>query len=173
MALMRAATEDDFATSEGLAKKIVAFLESIGLRMEFAAVEAESFLPGIELVSGGLRIDFDHLLYPGDLLHEAGHLAVMEPARRNSAHPVPKDAGEEMAAIAWSYAAALHLGVAAEVVFHPDGYKGGAAALCSNFRAGRYIGVPMLQWMGLTTEARPDSGAQQPAYPQMKVWLRR
>jgi hypothetical protein len=34
--------------------------------------------------------------------------------------------GEEMAAIAWSYAACVHLGLEPTVVFHSDGYKGGS-----------------------------------------------
>ena len=37
-----------------------------------------------------------------------------------------EDAGEEMGAIAWSYAAALHIGLDPRVVFHEDGYKGAA-----------------------------------------------
>jgi hypothetical protein len=59
-----------------------------------------------------------------------------------------------MAAIAWSYAAARRLGVAPDIVFHPQGYKGGAAALVENFTAGRYIGVPLLQWWGMALEPR-------------------
>ena len=42
------------------------------------------------------------------------------------------DGGIEMTAIAWPYAAAVHLGIEIEVLFHPDGYKGGAEWLAGN-----------------------------------------
>jgi hypothetical protein len=67
---------------------------------------------------GGLIYDPGKLRYPGDLLHEAGHLAVMSPERRLRAQPyVGKYAAEEMMAIAWSYAAAVHLGLDPSIVF--------------------------------------------------------
>lgn len=163
----------DAELSGALVVKIVSFLNSIGLRTSFAPVPVQSFLPGVELIANGLRIDLDQLSHPGDLLHEAGHLAVMDPHRRSSHTPVPtSDGGEEMAAIAWSYAAAVHLGIPAEVVFHEEGYKGAGKALCSNFAKGRSAGVPLLQWMGMTLEpglALSDSDA---AFPRMKCWLR-
>jgi hypothetical protein len=77
-----------------------------------------------------------------------------------------------MAAIAWSYAAALHLGIDPAVVFHDAGYRGGASAILENFTAGRYVGVPLLQWWGM---AEGDGDARrrgsQP-FPRMQRWLR-
>jgi hypothetical protein len=107
------------------------------------------------------------------LLHEAGHLAVMEPERRRRCHMnVGNRAAEEMMAIAWSFAACTHLGIHPRVVFHPEGYKGGSDALIENFTAGRYFGVPMLQWVGMTLdEARAAELGLQP-YPHMLKWLR-
>jgi hypothetical protein len=77
-----------------------------------------------------------------------------------------------MAAIAWSYAAARRLDLDLAILFHPDGYKGGAASLAENFAAGRYIGVPMLQWFGMTLEPRQarEQGAE--PYPHMLRWMR-
>ncbi len=59
------------------------------------------------------------------------------------------DSGEMMA-IAWSYAAAVRLDVDPATVFHSGGYRGWAGSIIDNFSAGRYFGVPMLQWIGLT-----------------------
>ena len=71
---------------------------------------------------------------------------------------------------AWSYAAAMHLGLAPSVLFHEAGYKGGAANLIENFAAGRYIGLPILVWRGLTDA--PDSRTvTATTYPGMKRWL--
>jgi hypothetical protein len=145
------------------ANRIAGFLIGIGLPVHAGAVPDRTFLPGIHVANGVLIVDEARLTYPGDLLHEAGHLAVTPAARRNSVDgDAGEDGGEEMAAIAWSYAAALHLGLAPEVVFHAAGYRGGSGSMIENFSAGRYIGVPFLKWIGLTGDD----------YPAMTRWLR-
>lgn len=146
-----------------LTNQIAAFLNEIGLPIQSGAVPEQTFLPGIHVEHGVLLVDESRLLYPGDLLHEAGHLAVTASALRSSLSGNTGDgAGEEMAAIAWSYAAALHLKLDLTVVFHPDGYKGGSQSIITNFSQGRYVGVPLLVWMELTDKR----------YPAMMRWLR-
>lgn len=148
--------------------RIYAFLREIGLSVEFAPVPS-GFLPGIQMVSCGLRVDLETLLYPGDLLHEAGHLAVMTPDRRLAEFPSSSDPAEEMSAIAWSYAAALHIAIPPEAVLHPDGYRGQASSLLQQFRTGNCVGLPMLWWLGLTTK---PSGGTPSIFPKMLHWLR-
>ncbi len=150
-------------------ERIFSFLRGIGLSVRIAPVPSTSFLPGIQMVSGGLRVDPGALRYPGDLLHEAGHLAVMTPERRAEEFPGSTDPAEEMAAIAWSYAAALHIGIPPEVVFHPDGYRGQAASLLERYRSGDCVGLPILWWVGMTTQPLPGSPS---IYPRMLRWLR-
>ena len=82
------------------------------------------------------------------------------------------DGGLEMAAIAWSYAAAVHLNLDPAVVFHEEGYRGGAQTILENFQAGRYIGVPLLQYMGLTADAKRAQAINVEPYPHMLRWLR-
>ena len=82
------------------------------------------------------------------------------------------DGGEEMASIAWSYAAAIHLGIEPAVVFHPDGYRGGSAAILDNFTHGRYFGVPLLQWFGMTFEPNQAETGGGEAFPAMRRWIR-
>jgi hypothetical protein len=54
-----------------------------------------------------LCYDPAQLQHPGDLLHEAGHLAVKSPSdRRLAGVNLGSDPAEEMMAIGWSYAAA-------------------------------------------------------------------
>lgn len=55
----------------------------------------------------------------------------------------------EMAVIAWSVAAALHLSISLTEVFHPEGYKGEWKWLMEQYESKNYIGLPLLQWMGL------------------------
>jgi GNAT superfamily N-acetyltransferase len=149
--------------------RVVTFLKEIGLAIEFGAITSGDFLPGIQTIPNGLRIDVDALLYPGDLLHEAGHLAVRMPRQRAMEPLTNSDAAEEMGALAWSYAAALHLGISAEVVFHEHGYRGQASQLLHDYAHGRAVGLPYLWWIGMTTQPR----AGQPSiYPRMLRWLR-
>lgn len=157
------------ADSKEITVPMVEFLNEIGIETRAGEVPDDTFVPGIEVRNGTLIYDEAKLKYPGDLLHEAGHLAVMTPGERAAANAtVDTGPGEEMAAIAWSYAAALHINIDPAVVFHPDGYKGESRMILENFGAGRYFGVPFLQWIGLTIEKH---GLDE-CYPQMARWLR-
>src|SRR5258708_1523489 len=60
---------------------VLDFLRGIGLAVSIGEIEGPTVLPGIRVVAGGLVVDPARLKHPGDLLHEAGHLAVM-PAER-------------------------------------------------------------------------------------------
>lgn len=152
---------------------ITEFLVDIGLQVRASAIHEHTFLPGIHVKDGVMNIDEGRLLYPGDLLHEAGHLAMLLPSERPQAGgKMGHDGGAEMAALAWSYAAALHLGLTPEVVFHEAGYRGESQALRENFAAGRYVGVPMLEWAGLTATGKHAEALGVQPYPAMRRWLR-
>lgn len=153
------------------ALQIGTFLEGIGIALEAAPVEA-SQLPGMTVYHGRVRIDPQTLAYPGDLLHEAGHLAVCDPASRDSIERIEPDPGDEMAAIAWSVAAARACDIGLDVLFFDDGYLGAAAAFRENFAAGRTLGVPMLAWFGMTAEPHREVESSMPAFPVMTRWLR-
>jgi len=156
-----------------LAIAIVAFLESIGLPVRVARISGRTFLPGITVQSGTLLVDEQQLLYPGDLLHEAGHLALLPPhARKEAGGEMEDELGLEIAAMAWSYAAALHVGIAPSILFHPDGYRGSSDSFVENFRAGRDVGVPLLEWAVLTAGKKTAKKLGIPAYPSMLRWLR-
>lgn len=154
------------------------FINEVGIPCRQGPVPADSFLPGILISAGTVIFDTTQTLYPGDLLHEAGHLAVLTPNDRARADGGENISGDlaapaaEMAAIAWSWAAKEHLGLPASVLFHQAGYKGGAQSLIDNFSAGKYLGVPILAWLGITREPRRDVSSGGPIYPQMEHWLR-
>ena len=159
-----------------LLNKCVRFLNSIGIPVSFRKIDSGSFLPGLLIEQGSIVIDKDALLYPGDILHEAGHIAVVPADRRllldQQAIIESKERDtEEMMAIAWSYAACIHLEVDPHIVFHEEGYKGGGKSIVENFRAGHFFGTPMLQWCKMTIEPKHAQPGE-PAYPQMLKWLR-
>lgn len=150
--------------------RIVTFVRNIGIPIRFDSVAVDSFLPAVTVANGGVVIDRERLAWPGDILHEAGHLAVMEPAARGG--DVPDDDALERAAMAWSYAAAVAIGIDPGIVFHGGGYKGGGAALAQNYALGLYIGLPELIAAGMAhgpLAAVPDG---LPVYPAMLRWLR-
>ena len=153
--------------------RIAGFLNDIGLRVVAGEVPDDTFLPGILVNGASLVVDEAKLKYPGDLLHEAGHLAVVTPEQRKALYnDVSKNAGEELAALAWSWAALQHLQLPPEEVFHPHGYKGESAWLIEVFSSGADIGVPLLQYMGMTTERKKGAGPDAVTFPNMSKWLR-
>jgi hypothetical protein len=77
-----------------------------------------------------------------------------------------------MMAIAWSWAAALHLKFDPAIVFHKAGYGGGGAWIVENFAAGHYFGVPMLDYAGMTCDLGRAAREGLTPYPHMHRWLR-
>ena len=157
-------------TDAPLCETLLGFVRDIGVEIRPTRLET-GFLPGLDIAGGAVLVDRDRLLYPGDILHEAGHLAVTAPEERSASklEPTPAD---EMTAIAWSYAAALHLGIDPAHVFHAHGYKGGGPAILANFTAGHYFGVPLLALYGMTVEPGRADANGPPPYPHMLRWLR-
>ena len=150
------------------------FITEIGIETETGLLPTEPcFVPGLQIVQGRIHVEQALLKYPGDILHEAGHIAVVPAAERptlnGSAIAKRKDAAaEEMMAIAWSYAACIHLKIDPVFVFHNEGYHGGGTSIIENFSAGRYVGVPVLQWLGMTNAPGSSTGS----YPEMIKWMR-
>jgi hypothetical protein len=152
--------------------KIVEFLRSIGFAVRLDSRTDAPGLPGIWVDAGCMTVDAEQLVAAGDLLHEAGHLAVMSPARRRTARGrFDSSQAEEMMAIAWSHAAAIHLGLHPSVVFHEHGYGGGGDWLIDGFATGATIGVPGLCWLGLTSHDCGGGAIEGAVFPAMIAWL--
>ncbi len=153
---------------------ILAFLHDIGLEARPAELAEDTFLPGLTIDYGRILYDEARLTYVGDLLHEAAHIAVVPPDQRPALQGGLADTGGvEMAAIAWTYAAALYLKLDPAMVFDagPDGYQSGAAAIVSNFSQGHYFGVPILAWRGMAVDPQQAGPDDPPPYPAMQHWL--
>ncbi len=159
------------------AAKIIAFLREIGIRVTAGNVVDGAFLPGIEVIDGELVVDESKLLYPGDLLHEAGHLAVTPGELRSELHGKVEISNElpqvvELEAMLWSYAACLHLGLDPRVVFHEHGYHGQSEKLLRNFELGVFLGVHGLEAAGMTLSPSDASRLGIQPFPDMQKWLR-
>ncbi len=158
-------------------KACVDFLQHIGMTVNFGTIEGDSFLPGLSIDSGCIIIDQDKLIYPGDILHEAGHIAVVPSEERATLNAEsignrPNREAEEMMAIAWSYAACMHLEIDPYFALHEGGYKGGGNFIADNFKEKKYFGLPMLQWVGMTYDEKRAAELQAEAYPHMIKWMR-
>lgn len=155
-------------------EKIIQFIQEIGISVVETELPDDCFLPGLSLRKNAILMDSARLKYPGDLLHEAGHIAVTPEELRpligtDEMEPSWPSDGDEMAAILWSYAALKHLDLKPEVVFHPEGYKNQSEWLIAQFQTGNYIGLPLLEWMGFCTTSEKD---QTNPFPNMIKWLR-
>ncbi|HEX6127196.1 MAG TPA: hypothetical protein VFZ23_17625 [Pyrinomonadaceae bacterium] len=159
------------------ASKILRFLEEVRIRVSHGPVAADSFLPGIEIREGGLVIEDGKLKYTGDILHEAGHLAVAPAAIRptlNGEVIVPGSDPHliELIAMLWSYAACVHLEIDPSVVFHDAGYHGRAESLLRNFAMGVFLGIHELEAAGMTYSAADAHRLDLKPFPVMQKWLR-
>jgi hypothetical protein len=148
------------------------FLEEIGIVLREGEVPSDSFLPGVCIHSGSVVYDRNTLLYPGDILHEAGHIAVTDSSKRdnisgNVAEVNSGKSAEEQAVLLWTWAAINKIGIPPEVVFHPAGYKNESDSLIEDFESGEYEGLDLLVWMKMTRSSEERGG-----FPQMTNWLR-
>jgi len=157
--------------------KCITFLHTIGIKTIDRPLPPGSFLPGLSIEGGCIIIDKEALLYPGDILHEAGHIAVVPAGERSALNAGtiekrPQREAEEMMAIAWSYAACVHLAIDPYFVFHEHGYKQGGGYIADNFASKQYFGLPMLQWIGLCYDEKNAAEKGVEPYPAMIKWLR-
>lgn len=156
---------------------ILPFLAGIGLPAREAALGEDCFLPGVTVHRGELRYDPRRLAWPADLLHEAGHLAVTPAAQRASMDGTLgaeelEPHGGEAEAIAWSFAAAAHLGLPPDCLFHAGGYKGSAQGLIFTYMLGVYPGSFGLAQAGLAAIGAQAAELGVKPYPHMLRWLR-
>jgi len=160
-----------------LTVSIADFLKQIGIEVLPASIEEETFLPGIMVENGRLLVDEAKLEFPGDLLHEAGHLALAPSELRSSLSgevnlPQENMDAIEAQAMAWSYAASLHLKLEPKIVFHEGGYRGHSQSLLASFDLGVYIGASGLEKAGMTATGEAASAMGVAPYPHMLKWLR-
>jgi hypothetical protein len=172
-----------------------AFLETIGIQVRVVP-GATGFLPGLLIQGATISVDAATDSRVGDLLHEAGHIAVTPGRFREhicndvsslaelmsaylDEHPnafgYPEDPiaraimqSSEAEAIAWSYAAALESGVDPCLPFKV-GFDGNGMEVFERLSLGMHFGVNGLAAAGMT-DTPTRKGSKHP-YPAMKKWM--
>jgi hypothetical protein len=160
-----------------LTNRIVDFLTAIGIEVVPMRLDGECFLPGIRVESGRLYVDESKLIYPGDLLHEAGHLAVAPAEVRPTLSGEVIIPGADMNAVevqatAWAYAAVTHLNLDPGLLFHEGGYAGKSQGLLFTYGSGVYPGAHSLGEMGMTAAGNIARELGVAPYPNMLKWVR-
>lgn len=156
---------------------ILDFLESVGISVRMESVPSDSFLPGLAIIAGTLAVDTAELKWPGDLLHEAGHIAVLPSQLRHRANEDLSDLVEaefagELEAMAWAYAATVKLGLPLDVLIHEDGYNAKSQALRQMYSFGVYPGLSGLCQAGMAQAPGFTKNCGAVQYPRMLQWLR-
>lgn len=169
-------------------ERTLAFLRSISID---CAVDnrATGFLRGVRIVSGALQVSTTAALE--DVLHEAGHLAVLPAPFRHLANDDLEGVCKHMSdfldtdgcdidsplmramlqsgeaeATAWAWAAGMHLGLPAEIVISDTSYGGSGTNIRAGLALGRYLGVNGLWHSGMC--AAPNQPG--PHFPHLLQW---
>lgn len=174
--------------------RLVGFLREIGLPCTVVS-GATGFLRGVRIVDGGLHIDpAAHL---SNVIHEAGHLAVL-PARfrpqanddidaaikamflelkEEDADPCSAEVRAALQtgdseATAWAWAVGEHLGLLPEEVIRDVDYNGEGESIRVALAARAYLGINGLACAGFcVTHPRLEIACRRPAYPRLAMWL--
>lgn len=158
-------------------EKVINFLSEIGIEVELTEEQFSSFLPGVRIETGRLIVNNCELLCVGDVLHDAGHLACLPPSLKHKANDnIAESLGEqhsyEMAVILWTYAAAKFLNIPLKQIFLSDGYKSNSEWIIEQLENQEFMGLPLLQWLGLAaSNDEIAKGAAEP-FPAMHKWVR-
>lgn len=176
------------------AAQAIGFLSGIGLELvQVGSIEGESFLEDVRVVAGALH--YVAGAKACNLLHEAGHIAVV-PARfrhlmnddvelgtkemfkQMELEGVPPGSREweivlqasEVEATAWSWAAGKAAGIPDEMIIEDWCFNGEGPVTRSMLRARRHYGINGLAHAGFCRTSESD---RRPGlvYPHLNFWL--
>lgn len=173
-------------------RRTLAFLNGIGMACHLVP-EASGFVPGVRIVAGELFVDAT--APASNVLHEAGHLAVLPGRFRRLANDdidvvvatmlgsvdfSDPDIGEARAAMqssdveatAWAWAAGEAIGLNPGQIIRDVDYQGSGAEVRQQLRLRAYVGINGLSAAGFcVTRPALEKVYGRPAYPKLAMWL--
>ena len=182
---------------EKLRQKVVDFLNDIVLKVgkveSFKETAFKPFLKEILILQG--KIYFTENASISNLLHEAGHLAVLHPDYRKYVSGSVSKAlkkcyaeidttkpennkycyMEEVVAGAWAWAVGKHLDIPENLIIENQDYKGEGGNERAFFQAKGHFGITQMQYAGFSVSQerlkKLPQFADLPVYPKLKKWL--
>lgn len=169
------------------------FLNHIGLPTAIVdETPKSSFMPHLFIRHGTLEVTRDVLI--GDLLHDAGHLAVIPGRLRHLMHgnlyrsfeaifeqiaDLPHDHPEvvamihsdDPAATAWAWACGVHLGIPHEDIITDASFGDAGADIRCMLSHHQYVGIHALQSSGFCA-AHGMCHPTLPVFPQLQFWVK-
>lgn len=168
-------------------QQAIIFLKGIGFNTERGEVTANSFVPNITIKNGEIVYNEEALV--GDMLHEAGHLAILPAKYRsicqaNVGRSVAEiwkhaDAAGELEvdspmyraliqasdpeATAWAWAAGKEIGIAEEEIIPDFQYQGTGEEIRSMLSARCYLGINGLRAAGMLDSVK--------TFPKLTRWV--
>lgn len=162
--------------------EVIAFLEKIGLQMVRVERLEGNFLEGVKIVNGAVHYQDNAAI--SNLLHEAGHLAIIPENIRHMADGNLDDCFESMfdkiahvdpeheitkallqcsdtEATAWAWAAGKHLGIREETIIRDVDYDGEGESIRLMLSEGHYFGINGLAASGMSSTR---------TFPAMRIW---
>lgn len=173
--------------------RTIAFLQAIGLPVTVCEhLDKDGFFERVRVKAGGLLIQPDAAT--SDVLHEAGHLAVV-PRRFRSALSDNVDEGieammekldwddpdeaecraalqcGETEATAWAWAAGIHLNLVPEQIIADSDYDGAGEVNRVRLANDAYLGINGLCHAGFCGRGELGRRQGKPIYPKLAFWL--
>lgn len=174
-------------------EKVINFLNSIGIETILKQqTKYKGFLSDILIQDGILYINENTTI--SDLLHEAGHLAVLHPKYRKLAsgniskvvckmmNEIPFNQTEfnkymyceDLSATAWAYAVGKYLNLPDDVIITAKNYDNAGKDILECLRCGSYFGITELMHAGFCV-CKPRHNLSRliplPVYPTLSKWL--
>lgn len=178
-------------------ERSVAFLNEIGIETRWG-VGASGFLPGLRIVNGTLAVDPSCQV--SNVLHEAGHIAIMPRRYRHTLNgnisPAIIAAWEDASKIdphpeaplmrallqcsdpeatAWAWAAGIHLGLAPDEIIpdsdDPRFYSGDGAGVRLAHEMNHSLGAHGLAAAGFCQVGMFNRHNPLPPYPRLGRWV--
>lgn len=173
--------------------RVLSFLRGVGIPCDITP-GASGFIVGVRIYMGGLQVSPDARV--SNILHEAGHLAVLPGRfRRLACDDIDAvvrlmnetvdfsnpDVGEARAAMqsgdaeatAWAWAVGEHLNLPPETVIEDADYDGTGEDMRASLMMRGYLGINGLASAGFCV-VRPgalEKARKLPAYPRLAMWV--
>lgn len=170
-------------------KNVIDFLNKIGIKCHIVDSVDGGFLKTILIKNGELYLTRKCKI--SDILHEAGHLAVLPPKYRMQASGniidvlkkmysevdtlLPENEKymycEDCEATAWAFACGVYLKIPYNKIIEKRQYQNDGANILFGLKHNSYFGINKLARAGWCSARKMNETENRPLYPKLNKWL--